>query len=190
MDNLVLMKKSSDVEELSFKLGFSRTLFLDTHCVIINNGTASSILRQANAGKAKKLITLFKPLTEQQLRFVLEKTPVDMVYGLEQIHFHDSVHFLRGGLDQVLCKIAAQHHKTIGFSFQEILAASGKAELLARMAFNIKLCRKYNINLFWSTFAQEKWELRSADDLASFWRMLGGTGKEAFTLQNYRKAYK
>ncbi len=44
---------------------------------------------------------------------------------------------------------------------------------------NIRLCRKYKVNIVFATFAKNKWELRSKSDLESFAKVLGMNGKES-----------
>ena len=107
------------------------------------------------------------------LRFVLEKSDVDIVYGMETIHPKDSMHFVRGGLDQVLCKIAAEKGKILAFSFSDILNSSSQGKLLARIMFNVKLCKKYKVPMMVCSFAASKEEMRSAKDLQALGRILG-----------------
>ncbi|MBT4805189.1 hypothetical protein HON71_03380, partial [Candidatus Woesearchaeota archaeon] len=111
------------------------------------------------------------------LRFALEKTKVDLIYGMETINPRDSVHFVRGGLDQITCRIAAEKGKIIAFSFSEILNAKNKDKIIARMKLNVKLCKKYRVKMYFSSFAKNENELRSAQDLFAFWKVLGGTKK-------------
>lgn len=176
MDNFVLVKKNSEIAELSAQLGFSRTLFLDGEFIFITDGRTRDLLNQIALAQKNKLITISRPSTEEKLRFMLEKTKVNIILGVEQIHAKDSVHFLRSGLDPVLCAIAAQQGKTIAFSFHDIITSSNQTQLLARMRLNILLCRKYGVKMLWSTFAHDRWELRSVRDLEVFWRVLGGDG--------------
>ena len=46
------------------------------------------------------------------------------------------------------------------------------------MKFNIKLCKKYKVKMYFSTFAKNENELRSAQDLFAFWKVLGGRTKK------------
>ena len=91
---------------------------------------------------------------------------------METINPKDSVHFLRGGLDQITCRIAKNKGKTIAFSFFEILNSRNRDKLIARMKFNIKLCKKYKVKTLFANFSTKKMELRSAKDLKSFWTFL------------------
>jgi len=180
--NLVLMKESKKVAELSKELGFSKCMFLDKDFVLVKNDNKKELLKKINQAKDKGLLVVVKPESEELLRFVLERTKADLIYAQEFICPKDSVHFLRGGLDQVTCKIARDKGKTIGFSFKEILNAENKGKLLARMKFNIKLCRKYKVKLFFSNFSEGVMGMRSAKDLASLWEVLGGIGKKDLEL--------
>jgi len=180
MDNIVLTTEDKEMEVLGTQLGFTRTLFLDKDFLLLETKSKKEILDTISRAKGK--LILYLVTDEETLRFVLERTPIKVIFGTEFIAAKDSLHHVRGGLDQVLCKIAADKGKIIAFSFHDLLQAANKGALLARMKFNITLCRKYNTKTFFSTFAHSKWELRSAKDLEALWRVLGGKGKEELTL--------
>ncbi len=172
MDNFVLNIKSKEIEEKSMELGYSSTLFLETDFVVLEGTNKKEILSKIQRARGKKQRTLYRAHDEETLRFVLEKTNVDMVLGVEHVHAKDSVHFLRSGLDQVLCSLAAKKGIAIGFSFADILNELHRPKLLARVMANIRLCKKYKVRMVFSTFASDLWELRSAKDLEAFRRVL------------------
>lgn len=167
MDCFNFNKKNKELSELCTSLGFSKVYFLEDF-VLIKGKSKKEVLKEVR--KAKGKLTIFKPNSEELMRFALEKTKIDIVYGIESINPKDSVHFVRGGLDQIICRIAKDKGKIIGFSFCEILNSKDKARLLARMMFNIKLCKKYKVRVVFSTFGAE---IRSAKDLDKFFRLLG-----------------
>ena len=101
------------------------------------------LLKKARTAHSKTI--LYQAPSEELLRFALEKTNVHIVTGMEKLHPKDHTHYVRSGLDQVLCKIATQHHKTIGFDFMDILNSADRGRLMARIRFNLKLCRKYKV---------------------------------------------
>ena len=169
MDNFVLMKYSSEIEELSKSLGWTKTLFLGRDFVYIETDKKKELLNLV--GKTK-LLTIFHAKSEEMLRFALEKTKVDIVLGAEEINPKESLHFVRGGLDQITCKIASEREKKIGFSFSSILEIKGREKLLRRITFNTKLCKKYGVPVIFSTFAKSKSELRSAKDLEAMFRII------------------
>lgn len=172
MENFVLMKKDAEQEEFSHQLGWEKTLFADTDFVYLATANKKELLQQAQRAKQKKLLVVYEAPSEDMLRFALEKTAVDIVVGGEKINPKDSLHYVRGGLDQILCTIAANQGKTIAFSFRDILYAEDRPKLLARMMANIRLCRKYKVKTVFSTFAREKGELRARKDLEAWWRLL------------------
>lgn len=184
--NLVLMKESEELLELSKILGFSKTLFLDKDVVLVEggsrkevlrgraSGTANAVLKEVKEGKKKNLLVIVKVESEEILRFVLEKTEADIIFGQESINPKDSMHFRRGGLDQITCRIAAERDKTIGFSFKEILEAEGneRSKLIGRIMFNVKLCKKYGVKILLGNFSENKWELRGKYELKAFENIL------------------
>lgn len=182
MDNIILLKENQEIAELSAKLGFTRTLFIDKDFILLETKSKKEILDAISRAKGKPIF--YRATDEDTLRYVLERTPIKMVFGMEYIAVKDSVHHVRGGLDQVLCKIAAEKGKIVAFSFHDLLQANNKGALLARMKFNLKLCQKYKVKTFFSTFTRNKWELRSAKDLEALWRVLGGTGNNSLRLNS------
>lgn len=171
MDNYLLLKPIPEIEELSKQLGFTKTLFLERDLMLIS-GSLAEMINKAKEAKRKKLLAVCEVEDEKKIRLVLEKVPVDIIMGMEKIFRKDSVHFPKSGLDQVLCKIAAEQGKAFGFSFSEILKAKDRPTLLRRVMFNLKLCQKYNVKVVFSNFSLDKWEMRSAKDLEAFQRIL------------------
>lgn len=172
MDNILLMKESKELLDLSKELGFSKTLFLDKDFVLIKGESKKEILKSIREGKKKGLLVVVRVSSEEILRFILERTEADIVFGQELINLKDSVHFRRGGLDQITCKIAAKREKIIGFSFREILESKDRSKLLARMMFNVKLCKKYGVKMLLGNFSEGKWELRGKYELKALERIL------------------
>lgn len=167
-----MLKRTPALERQSKALGFERLRCTGEDIVIINSFHKKDVLHSILQAKKKRQLMIYRATREEMLRFALEKTDIDMVIGQEFIHPQDSLHFLRSGLDQVLCSIAVQRKKTIAFSFHDILTSPHQAKVLGRMAFNMWLCKKYKVPMFFSTFAENEWELRSASDLQAFWRVL------------------
>jgi RNase P/RNase MRP subunit p30 len=172
MKNILLMKESSELLEKSASLGFKSCMCLGKEIVLVEAESKKELLKEIN--KAKGKFTIFKTGSEEMLRFALEKSNVDLVYGMEGINARDSVHFVRGGLDQVTCKIAAERGKVVGFSFNDILGSGNKGKLLGRIMFNVKLCKKYNVKMMFGNFSTSVSSMRSRKDLEVLFRVLGG----------------
>ncbi len=172
MDNYVLLKESKEAVALSTSLGYEKTFFQGKDFEIISSSSKKELLLKARQLKQKKLRVFFRPSSEELLRFALEKAPVDGVIGVEEIHPTDSVHYLRGGLDQMLCTFAAGQGKAVVFSFSSVLNSHSRWKLLGRMMFNLRLCRKYNVKVILRNFSLNLEEMRSASDLGAFERVL------------------
>jgi len=173
MDEYVFMKKSMEIEKLAVDLGFVKVHFLESNFVVLKGKTKKDFLKEIEKARNQKLKTIFKADSEDMLRFALERTNVDIVYGMEHIHPKDSLHYVRGGLDQILCKLAAEKGKVLAFSFSELLNSSNKDKFLARIMFNVKLCKKYKAAMMLCSFAASKEEMRSVKDLQALGRVLG-----------------
>lgn len=172
MDNYLLLKEGKEAVALSTSLGYEKTFFQGKDFEIITASSKKELLLKTRQLKQKKILVFFRPTSEELLRFALEKAPVDGVIGVEEIHPTDSVHYLRGGLDQMLCTFAAGQGKAIVFSFSSVLHSSSRSRLLARMMFNLRLCRKYAVKVILSTFSSDLLEMRSCSDLVAFEQVL------------------
>ena len=137
--------------------------------VLLKLDNKKKLLQEIQANKKKGLQVVFQPTTEEMLRFALEKTPVDMVVNVENLHPKDHTHYPRSGLDQVLAKIAAAKEKTVVFNFNDVLISTNRGKLIARMRLNIKLCKKYKVKMLLTDFSNQ----RTVADLTSFYRVLG-----------------
>lgn len=169
MKDIILVEKKELQEKIS-KLEIKEALFLDD-IVILKSETKGDLIKEIKSAKGKKFL-IFKPKTEEMLRFALEKTNVNLVYGLEQINPKDSMHYLKAGLDQIIAKIAFENDKMIGFAFSEILNSKIQGRLLGRIRHNMKLCKKFKVNYILGSFATKESELRSRKDLDALKRIL------------------
>ncbi len=108
-------------------------------------------------------------------RFAVENKKVDILLSPEKNSKKDLMFSRRSGLNQVLCKLAAKNNVAVGFDFSYLLNSSGKqrARILGRMRQNVKFCKKYKVKMVFSSFARNKYELRSDDFLRVFSRVLG-----------------
>ncbi len=172
MDNYLCLRESKEAVTLSDSLGYEKTFFQGKDFEIITASSKKELLLKARQLKQKKLQVFFRASSEELLRFALEKAPVDGVIGVEEIHPTNSVHYLRGGLDQMLCTFARQEEKIVVLSFSSVLNSSSRSRLLARMMFNVRLCRKYDVKVILSNFSSDLVEIRSGSDLGAFERVL------------------
>jgi RNase P/RNase MRP subunit p30 len=172
MINLLLTKHTPQLEQLSTQLGFTKTLFLERDFIVLDGNNKKALLQAVDRAHSKKLKVIYAATSEDMLRFIIEKTHVDIVIGMEHIFDKDSLHYVRSGLDQILCTFAKDKNKTIGFPFADILHSPNRPQLLRRIMFNIFLCKKYKLPVLFSNFSTNIHEMRSAKDLAALERVL------------------
>lgn len=114
-------------------------------------------------------------------RLAFEKSKPDLVFELEQAQKHDFIHQRASGLNHILCRLAKQNNVAIGFSFNSVLNSEGmlRAQIIGRMQQNIVLCRKFKCKTVIASFARTPLEMRSPNDLISFFVTIGMHQKEA-----------
>ena len=111
----------------------------------------------------------------KNLRQVIENSPVEVIFGLEEMSGSDFLHHRASGLNQVLCNLLNKKNKMIGFSFSSLLRASPlkRAQIIGRMRQNFRLCRKYKVKTVIASFARNPYEMRGQADLAGLFLSLG-----------------
>jgi len=110
-------------------------------------------------------------------RALLERGKVDAIMGLENHGGRDFMHHRNSGLNQVLCKIAAQKGVMVCIALPDLL--SQKGHVLGRIRQNIKLCRKYGVKIGFASLAKDRLGMRNPNDVKSFLEVLGMHPKEA-----------
>lgn len=99
----------------------------------------------------------------------------------------DSFNQRQSGLNSALCRLARKNNVVVGFSFSYVLNSTGKerAKIIGRMMQNVRLCRKYKVDMVLGNFATSAWQLRSYDCLKSFGYVIGMNGLEVKNALNY-----
>ena len=107
-------------------------------------------------------------------RFVVEHQRPTIAYGFESLQHKDFMHHRASGMEQVIAKIAAEKGVIIGFSCADVLACEGRrrAQLIGRIAQNIRLCTKYGARMFFGSFAREPCQMRRKEDTKRFFLSL------------------
>lgn len=113
-------------------------------------------------------------------RFALEDARISILLNPENNPGMDFMHARNSGLNHVLCIIAAKNNKTIGINFNSLLEMSERNRIisLGRISQNIRLCRKYNVNIVMTNIISKWQDERSAKDLKTLCTILGLNIKE------------
>jgi len=153
-------------------LDFDRVLNIN----LIEFTTKNELKKKLSKERGLKIV-----LGSKNNRQVIELKNVNILLSPEKGVRKDSLHYRNSGLNQVTCKLAKKNKIAIGFNFNDILITQGKerAMILGRMMQNVKLCRKYKLRMLIASFAKDKWQMRSKNDLISFGIVLGMHPKEA-----------
>jgi RNase P/RNase MRP subunit p30 len=103
---------------------------------------------------------------------LIERSQINMIFGLEENFRKDFIHQRASGLNQVLCKLANKKEVSIGFSLKSILESKNRHEILGRMVQNMILCKKFKVRTAIVSLAQKPLEMRDVHDIASLFRVL------------------
>jgi len=145
------------------------------------------IIQTSNLKKAKQLIKraqtpiIVQAQNEEFNRKILENGKLQILLSLEAKAGKNKVRQTDSGLNHVLAKIASKNNIAIGVNLKEIakLEKKEKAERLAKIRQNIKICRKAKTKL--AIFGAN---LKEAHNLL---QSLGASTqqiKESITIQN------
>lgn len=135
---------------------------------------------------------MIKPSTPAELlelaKKIRNKTEVLLVHGgnydinraacetsMVDILCHPELGRKDSGLDHICIKAASENDVAIEVNFREILESYKRERIymLSAMKKNIKLCRKYGVNVITSSGSVTKWGMRSGRELASITNILG-----------------
>jgi RNase P/RNase MRP subunit p30 len=106
---------------------------------------------------------------------------IDLI-GSPEVHSDkDFMHQVNSGIDYVIARSCAEKGIAIEFCFANVLNSHGRrrANILARMAQNVKICRDTDCDMIITSGATEKYGLRAPRDLIAFGTILGMSLNEA-----------
>ncbi|MFH1325546.1 MAG: RNase P subunit p30 family protein [archaeon] len=138
--------------------------------IFINEKTFEKARKEIRKNKGREII--FSSNDDELNRKILEKEKINVLL-LNHKGRRDRQKQRESGLNHVLAKIAKKNNIAIGVNFDEIFEARGKAkaDILARISQNIKLCNKARIPM--KFIAQKKENYRDINDLKALGLVLG-----------------
>ncbi len=170
MDAYFLCAPSRELEELSIRFGYTKALFLDRDFVYSELESLKDAQKLVSRARALRVSSVGRVVTDC-VREVVEKSSVTVIVGLEGVAPKDSLHQVRGGLDQVLGPLLFSHQVSVMFSLGDVLLAPS-AQLISRMRFNLMVCTKYKVDVTISCLCSSKYDLRSVSDVEAFFRVV------------------
>ncbi len=116
-------------------------------------------------------------------RRVIETCKIDYLVSPERGFRRDSVKQRDSGLNHVIAKEAGKRKISIVINFSELFDEGNRkkkerAEILARIMQNIKICRRAKCKIKIATLAKTKEQLRTENELGSFGFSLGMSSQQ------------
>lgn len=129
--------------------------------ILIYSNNFDKARKEINKNKGKEII--FFSSNDDLNRKILEKEKINVLL-LSQLERKDKSKQRNSGLNQVLTKLAKKNKIQIGIFWDEIINSSSKnkAEILARVKQNVKLCAKEKIQMKF-IFLDKRYERNSYD---------------------------
>ncbi len=135
------------------------------------------LIQETNFNKLKELckktkeLIIFKSNDDELNRKVIEKLDIDILL-IPLSKRKDYQKQTNSGFNQVMAKIAKKKGISLGIDLNEIINTEGleKANIISRIMQNIKLCKKYKINIKFITNEANK---RDIHDLKALGLVLG-----------------
>ncbi|MBI2659306.1 hypothetical protein HYX05_04390 [Candidatus Woesearchaeota archaeon] len=131
------------------------------------------IMNQKNISRAFKISKLLVAKSSDNDRFLIESKKINLIYGFEEIHKKDFLHQRASGLNHIICGLANKNNVAIGFAYSSLFNKNNQALVMGRMMQNIALCKKYKVKTVIGSFSQNAFHLRTPQDLASLFALLG-----------------
>jgi RNase P/RNase MRP subunit p30 len=99
-------------------------------------------------------------------------------YGIinsELIHYKDSLHFIKSGIDDTLAKEMAKKKIALVFNLNLIIANDSikRAQIIRRMKENMKKAVKFDIPVLFASLAKDECELFNNQQIKAWAQYLG-----------------
>lgn len=159
-----IKEKKQKLKELSFKNNIELKV--------------SIIAEDKDIQKARNFSDVIIYQSSQRDQSILERGKINIIFNLENSYRKDKTHYRFSKYNQVLAKLCANKNISLGISFKNILEESNnkkRAVKLGRIIQNIRIAKKYNVDIFLGSFAKKPKEMRSLKDLKSLIKVLAVT---------------
>lgn len=167
-------KNEKEFLDMVFKLGITEIVFVYRLKDFVRKefdsdiGVKFGILAKANEIlKAKQKADLVLYECGEDARHVIEKFKPDIVFNLENSSRKDFIHHRNSGMNHIIAKLMHEKGVKLGVSFSNLLKSSKRDVLIGRIKQNLKLCKKYKVDVVISSFAKDVYEMRCEKELVS-----------------------
>lgn len=170
IDYVVPNKNEQEFIDMAIELGYKELVFLynlkdfkitkfDTKLKI----DFGIICNSNEIAKAKNKSKIVVVKCNDNVRQIIEKSP-SLIYGMEDHNNSDFIHHKNSGLNQVLAKLMATKKVSYAVNFNDLIKGD-RVKLFSRIKFNIKLCKKYKVNIIIASFANNSYKMKGKKDM-------------------------
>jgi len=172
--------KRKELVRHAHEKGFEDFFIVNEDILLISESDTKKLRKEILDARKKGQIVVVLGNNDLVNRFAIE-SKVDILLSPEFARKKDFPDYRNSGLNQVLCREAAENNVAIGINLSDILHLEGieKSLRLGRIMQNVRLCIKFHVPVILATFAEIEAELRNSDELISFGISLGMSRKEA-----------
>lgn len=146
---------------------------------VIPRVVMKDILREARKNRQEEVVIAGG--NDNANRLASDCWEVDMIGSPERHNERDFMHQMNSGIDYVIARACAEKGIAIEFRFANVLGSRGRkrAQVLARMAQNVRICRKAGCDMVITSGSRDNHGLRAPRDLIAFGIVIGMSLKEA-----------
>ncbi len=159
---------TESIERFRKYFGVNYSDKINENNILLINSFLSKSGKSLKKIRKHKGLKIYMSVDEKTDRWVFEKINIDFIFGMELIHPRDHLHYKRSGLNQVSCKLLKEKNISVLFPFYLM----SHRKILGRMIQNIKFCNKYKIDIAFPSFAFNKYEIKSINDVNSLCNIL------------------
>ncbi|MDD4353058.1 MAG: hypothetical protein PHN56_01230 [Candidatus Nanoarchaeia archaeon] len=120
-------------------------------------------------------LVFFSPKTEDDLKKAIEMTLPYGIINSELIHYKDSLHFIRSGIDDTMAKEMSKKKIAIVFNLNLLISSDSvkRAQIIRRMKENMKKAVKFDIPVLFASLAKDEYELFNGQQIRAWAQSLG-----------------
>ena len=131
------------------------------------------LINQKTIHKYKKKTNLTIISVNDNARKTVEQIKPNLIFNQENVDKSDFIHQRNSGLNHIICNLANKNNIIVGFSFQSLLNKKLKIRIMGRIRQNVKLCKKYDVNMLIASFTKYPMNMRSPNELKSLFINFG-----------------
>jgi RNase P/RNase MRP subunit p30 len=123
------------------------------------------LAKSSEIQKAKNKADLVLYECDEDARHVIEKFKPDIIFNFENSSRKDFIHHRNSGMNHIIAKLMCDKGVKLGVSFANLLESGKRDVLIGRIKQNLRLCKKYKVDVIVSSFAKDVYRLRCEKEM-------------------------